>query len=152
MIFLQRSCLLAATLLLLVTPFSGGQQTNSLSRSGQDSNHTADQRSQQESEAYQCGYQQGLEDRADADQPSPGYVYWKNAGAAYRDGYRAGYCHNEKVGYYSGTYGYGPPVLRNGYYGYNAPNPYCENNSGNAAFYRGDAKAPQNQVEYGGGG
>lgn len=157
MTFLQRSCLLAGTLglLVLVAPLSGAQQGNPQGQSGHDSANTADRRGQQESQAYQRGYQQGMEDQRTAAEPSPGYADWKDAAdrSTYRSGYQAGYCHDEKnrTGYYNGVYGYGPPVLRNGYYGYNAPDQYCENGSINARRLQGKPGS-QNRVEYGGGG
>ena len=109
------------------------------------------------SPAFRQGYQHGLEDRKDNREPNAGYADL-NSGAdrlAYASGYRAGYCRDDgsKSGYYNGIYrSYGPPVIRNGYYGYNAPTSYCENNGGKAPRRQGDPNAPQNRVEYGGGG
>jgi hypothetical protein len=111
----------------------------------------------QNSPAYQGGYRQGVKDSKDNREPNAASAGW-NTGEdrlAYASGYRAGYCQREasRSGYYNGIYrSYGPPVIRNGYYGYNAPNLYCENSSGNAHRAPGDPKAPQNRVEYGGGG
>lgn len=138
---LLRTCLLAATLasaLLLSLPSEA-------------------QANPQKSPPYQKGYQRGIEDRGDNREPDAGFSDSTNGAdrLAYESGYRAGYCHVErnKTGYYNGIYrAYGPPVIRNGYYGYNAPTPYCENDGGNAARRRGNPEAPQNRVEYGGGG
>jgi hypothetical protein len=159
MMFLQRGCLLSGTLglMVLVAPLAGAQQANSQSRSGPGSAAAADQRSQQESPAYQRGYQQGMEDRRASAEPSPGYGNWKNDAdrSAYRSGYRAGYCHDEKdrTGYYNGIYrSYGPPVLRNGYYGYNAPESYCANGSDKTPGPQGNAGWQGGNAEYGGGG
>lgn len=146
---LQRVCMLAGPFglaVLLALP-AGAQKTNS----------QGDQIDSQNSPAYQQGYRQGLKDREDNFEPGARHVNWNDGAVlpAYNSGYRAGYCHEDrsKTGYYNGIYGYGPPVIRNGYYGYNAPNPYCENNRGkDTLFYRGNLKAPQNRVEYGGGG
>jgi hypothetical protein len=146
---LLRAWLLAGPLgwaILLALP-AGAQRTNS-----QD-----DQINHQNSQAYQRGYRQGLKDRRDNLEPNAGTTN-RNDGAdlpAYNSGYRAGYCYDEgsRTGYYNGTYSsYGPPVIRNGYYGYNAPRSYCEKGSGNAAHHQGDPEAEQNRVEYGGGG
>jgi len=146
---LLRAYLLAGVFglaVLLVLP-AGAQKTNS----------PGDQSNSQNSPAYQRGYQQGLKDQRDNLEPNAGYAN-RTVSAdrpAYDSGYRAGYCYDEgsKTGYYNGAYhDYGPPVLRNGYYGYNAPSAYCENASGNAARHPGDSKAQQNHVEYGGGG
>ena len=146
---LVRACLLAGPLslaVLLALP-AGAQKTNS----------QGDQINRENSLAYQRGYRQGLKDRHDNLEPNFGYAN-RNDGAdlpAYNSGYRVGYCHDErgKTGYYNGTYqDYGPPVLRNGYYGYNAPSAYCENGSSNSAHHQGDPQAQQNRVEYGGGG
>jgi len=157
--FLQRGCLLSGTLglMLLGVPLVGAQQANSQARSGQDSANTVDQRCQREPPAYQRGYRQGMEDRSDAAEPSPGYGNWKNDAdrSAYRSGYHAGYCHNEenRTGYYNGIYrSYGPPVLRNGYYGYNAPDKYCEHRSGKAPDPQGNAGPQSGGGEYGGAG
>ena len=130
---------------LLALP-AGAQKTNS----------PGDQSSSQNSPAYQRGYRQGLKDRRDNLEPDAGYASGNGADRpAYSSGYRAGYCYDEgsKTGYYTGTYhDYGPPVIRNGYYGYNAPSAYCEKGSGNGARHQADPKAQQNHVEYGGGG
>ncbi len=110
----------------------------------------------QNSPAYQRGYHQGMKDLKDNREPDAGSAGWNSAEdrLAYASGYRAGYCQGEasRSGYYNGIYrGYGPPVIRNGYYGYNAPKLYCqEGNSTHRA--PSDSKAPQNRVEYGGGG
>jgi hypothetical protein len=145
---LLRTCLLAGTLGLagLLAFPAGAQKTNS----------QGDQASHQGSPAYQRGYRQGLKDRQDNVEPNAGSA--SNDGAdrpAYNSGYRTGYCRDEKskTGYYTGTYhDYAPPVIRNGYYGYNAPSVYCEKDDGNATHHRGDPNAQQNRVEYGGGG
>ena len=122
----------------------------------QNSNSQGAQVNSQNSPAYQRGYQQGMKDRRTNLEPS-GYAKGGDTAEriAYRSGYRAGYCHEEqsKTGYYTGTYhDYAPPVIRNGYYGYNAPSAYCENGSSNTAHHQGDPEAQQNRVEYGGGG
>jgi hypothetical protein len=146
---LLRACWLAGPLglaVLLALP-AGAQKTKS---QGDQINH-------QNSPAYQRGYRQGLKDRQDNLEPNAGSAN-RNDGAdlpAYNSGYRAGYCHDEgsRTGYYTGTYhDYAPPVIRNGYYGYNAPSAYCENGSSHAAHHQGDPEAQQNRVEYGGGG
>jgi len=159
MTFLQPSWLLAGTLglLLMLVPVSKAQQTNSQSRSGQDP-ATASPGTGQEFPLYQRGYRQGMEDRNHGREADPGYVSWQNSAGetAYRSGYQAGYCHDERqaTGYYNGIYrSYAPPMVRNGYYGYNAPDPYCESKSAKPISYRrGEPSAPQNRVEYGGGG
>ncbi|MGO9208705.1 MAG: hypothetical protein ACLPXM_20585 [Terriglobales bacterium] len=145
---LLRACWLAGPFglaVLLVLP-AGAQKTTS----------PGDQSNSQNSLAYQHGYQQGLKDRRDNLEPDAGYGRGDSADRpAYNSGYRAGYCRDEasKTGYYTGAYhDYAPPVMRNGYYGYNAPSAYCEKGSGNAARHPGDPKAQQNRVEYGGGG
>ncbi len=132
------------------------QQGNSQSPPRRDSHNATDRRSQQDSPAYQRGYQQGEKDRSANIAPSAADSNWKHDAdrLAYRSGYRAGYCHDQasRTGYYNGTYrDYAPPVIRNGYYGYNAPDPYCENGSGDAP-HRQDKPGPQNTVEYGGAG
>lgn len=156
--FLARNCLLAGTLgLLVMAPLSRAQQANPQSQSGQDS-ATASAGGQRQPPAYQLGYQQGMEDRSHAGEPNLRYAHLYNTAqsAAYRSGYQAGYCRYEMraTGFYNGVYrNDGLPVLRNGYYGYNAPDPYCESKSGETTSYRrGDPGAPQNQVEYDGGG
>jgi len=128
-----------------------------LSAGAQKANSPGDQIAPQDSSAYQRGYRQGLKDWRDNLEPNAGYTRPIHSAdlPAYNNGYRAGYCNGErsKTGYYTGTYhDYGPPVLRNGYYGYNAPSAYCEKGSGNAAHHQGDPEAQQNRVEYGGGG
>ncbi|MFZ3211789.1 MAG: hypothetical protein WA188_09750 [Terriglobales bacterium] len=146
---LLRVCLLAGLFgwaVLLALP-AGAQKTDS----------SGDQINSQNSPAYQQGYQQGLKDQRDDLEPRAGYANGNASAdhAAYSSGYRAGYCSDEgnKAGYYNGGYhDYGPPVLRNGYYGYNAPSAYCEKGSSSAARHPGDPKAQQNRVEYGGGG
>jgi len=122
----------------------------------QKANSPGDQANSQNSPAYQRGHQQGARDRRDNLEPAARYANGNGADRpAYDSGYRAGYCYDEgsRTGYYTGAYhDYGPPVLRNGYYGYNAPSAYCENGSGNTAHHPGDPQAQQNRVEYGGGG
>lgn len=122
----------------------------------QKNHFQGDKANHQDSPAYQQGYRQGLKDRRDDREPNPGYARNDVAGRpAYDSGYRAGYCREEesRTGYYTGTYhDYAPPVLRNGYYGYNAPSAYCQKDGGNASRHQGSPEAPQNRVEYGGGG
>jgi hypothetical protein len=149
-----RISLLAGILGLLVSvaPLANAQQANpSSAPSGTKNGQTAEP----SSPAYQMGYQQGLKD-GKASEPSPVASGWKDDAdrRAYTDGYHAGYCREEKTrtGYYNGVYGYGPPVIRNGYYGYNAPDAYCEEGRKTGPQSRRDPQAPQNRVEYAGGG
>ena len=144
-----RACWLAGPLVwavLLAVP-AGAQKSNS----------PGDHINSQNSPAYQRGYRQGLKDRRDNLEPNAGNAS-RSDGAdlpLYSSGYRAGYCNDEgsRTGYYNGTYhDYAPPVIRNGYYGYNAPSAYCKNGSRNATQPPADPKAQQNRVEYGGGG
>jgi len=158
MMFLQRSCLLAGVLglLVLVAPPSRAQQASSQARPGQDAADPAERRGEQKSPTYQRGYQQGIKDRNASVEPSAGDSNRTHDAdrLAFRNGYREGYCHDQasRTGYYNGTYrDYAPPVIRNGYYGYNAPDRYCENGSGNAPHLQ-DKPGPQNTVEYGGAG
>lgn len=157
MMSLKRTCLLAGTLglsVLLAAP-AGAQQANPQSRTGRDSASTTDRTSQKDSQAYQRGYQQGEKDSSANLEPSPSYSKDETDRLAFRSGYRAGYCHDQggRTGYYNGTYrDYAPPVIRNGYYGYNAPDPYCEKGHDAAPRPRGDPRAPQNKVEYAGAG
>jgi len=144
-----RACLLAGLLGLAVLL--------ALPASAQKPNSQGDQANHQNSPAYQRGYRQGLKDRGDNREPNPGYAQGNGEAdrPTYDSGYRAGYCHNEetRTGYYTGTYhDYAPPIIRNGYYGYNAPSAYCEKDGDSATRHRGDPKTPQNHVEYGGGG
>ena len=157
---LQRTCWLAGMLglFVLLAPPSGAQRASSQTQPNPNSARSGDQPSHRRSQAYQRGYQQGVKDRSDGLEPNPAYSNWNNdweRSADTRSGYRAGYCHDEerKTGYYNGIYrNYGPPVIRNGYYGYNAPDPYCENDSGGTSRHPAHPKAPQIQVEYGGAG
>ena len=108
----------------------------------------------QQSGAYRQGYNEGLRDRDRNFEPSPGYASSINAAdrRAYRDGYRAGYCKDEdsRTGYYNGIYrNYSPPVVRNGYYGYNAHKPFCEATKDSPLH---DDSTSQGRVEYGGAG
>lgn len=145
MTFLQGTRLLAGTLglaLLVVLPV-GAQQP--------------EPQAYQQSQAYQRGYQQGVKDGKAYDQPNPGSSNLKGDSdrTAYRNGYQAGYCHDQAstTGYYNGTYSeFGPPMIRNGYYGYNAPNAYCESASHEAPPRPQAKPGPQNNVEYGGAG
>jgi len=152
--FLCREYLLAASLGLLVSvaPLAQGQQA----KPSQESVTTNVPAAQEESPAYQAGYKRGVRDRSAGTEPFDSDWNWKdNPGRqAYSSGYHAGYCRDEKTktGYYNGVYGYGPPVIRNGYYGYNAPEPYCENDPKVGPQSRGNPQAPQNRVEYAGGG
>jgi len=154
MMFLYRRCLLAGTLGLLVSValLAQGQQAKPSQKSGT----TIGPAVQEGSPAYQVGYHRGVRDRSAGREPSDGDSNWKDNpdGQAYSSGYHAGYCRDEKnrTGYYNGVYGYGPPVIRNGYYGYNAPEPYCENDRKVSPQTRGNPQAPQNRVEYAGGG
>jgi len=156
--FLQRSCLLVGVLalLVLVAPSLEAQQASSQAQPGQDAAHSAERRGQQDSPAYQRGYQQGVKDRNASVEPNAGDSTGTHDAdrLAFRYGYRAGYCHDQasRTGYYNGAYrDYPAPVIRNGYYGYNAPDPYCEN-GGRTAPHRQDKPGPQNTVEYGGAG
>ena len=95
-----------------------------------------------------------MRDRDRNFEPSPGDHGWSDAAdrRAYKDGYRAGYCKDEdsRTGYYNGIYrNYGPPVIRNGYYGYNAPKPFCEEAKDSRPR---DDSTSQGGVEYGGAG
>ena len=137
MTFFQRTGLLAGTLgvLLLAALPSQAQQS--------------------ESQAHQRGYQQGLKDREDSAEPNPGAPDLRTDSdrTAYRSGYQSGYCHNQagRTGYYNGICrDYGPPVLRNGYYGYNAADPFCEKKI-DPALGPQSQEAPQSKVEYAGG-
>jgi hypothetical protein len=146
---LLRICLLAGVFVLAFLL--------ALSALAQKTNSPHDRGAGQNSPAYERGYRQGLKDREDNLEPSGGDAN-RNDGAdlpAYHRGYHAGFCHAErsKTGYYTGTYhDYGPPVIRNGYYGYNAPSAYCENDRGDTAQPQGGSGGGQSRVEYGGGG
>ena len=123
----------------------------------QDHKSKGDQTPYQNSPAYERGYQQGLKDRRDNREPNPGYAQGNGDAnrPAYESGYQAGYCHEEesRTGYYTGTYhDYAPPIIRNGYYGYNAPSAYCEKAGSNKTGHQGGPESPQNRAEYGGGG
>lgn len=137
MTFFQRAGLLAAALGLMVLAALPSQAQQS------------------ESQATQRGYQQGLKDRENSTQPNPGAPVMRTDSdrAAYWSGYQSAYCRNQagRTGYYNGIYrDYGPPVLRNGYYGYNAADPYCEEKTRPPA--RSQSRRQSSDVEYGGGG
>jgi hypothetical protein len=131
-------CLVLAGLLALppVAQDSQREQPNTAFASGE-----------QKSEAYHQGYWEGLRDRDRNFEPSSGHASWSNAAdrRAYRDGYRLGYCKDEgsRTGYYNGVYhDYGPPVIRNGYYGYNAPSEFCQD-TGAASRPGDDSQEPK---------
>ena len=154
MMFLCRKYLLGGTLGLLVSVALLVQAQQA--KPPQKSDTTNGPAAQEASPAYQAGYKRGVRDRSARMEPSDSDWSWKDNTdrQAYSSGYHAGYCRDEKTktGYYNGVYGYGPPVVRNGYYGYNAPEPYCENDRKAGPQSRGNPQAPQNRVEYAGGG
>lgn len=139
------ACVLA---FLLTLPLAAQQNSAKQMKHGL----ARDSAQNQQSDAYHQGYGEGLRDRDRNLEPSPGYANWSKAAdrRAYRDGYHAGYCKDEdsRTGYYNGVYrNYGPPVIRNGYYGYNAPTQFCKDNGAVSP-----PKHAQSGVEYGGGG
>jgi len=112
---------------------------------------------QASSPARQRGYEQGVKDGADFAPPHPAAPNLKTDSdrAAYWKGYQSGYCKDEagRSGYYNGAYhDYAPPVLRNGYYGYNAPEPFCAEQTSPPSTPQSGRGASQNHIEYGGGG